>query len=268
MLKFPGVLCPVATPFDRAGDLYPAKIRSNLARLGRVRLAGYVLTSAEGEGALLSEDERRRVWDLSLEAAEDRPCFADPCCEGVSTAVALAHAAAKAGCRGLWLRAPREYPGGDCSLFFRAVADGSPLPVIAAGGPGGSPEALLEHPNVAAVRAPGAAGGARVWAGDERLWESAWEHGSRTLVSAAAGVSPFHFASIEEALRTRELEAAAGLIRRSLPLVDLLARFGPPGLKHAIDLLGGYGGPPRLPLTPLEPAARAAIAESVDELRG
>jgi len=35
--------------------------------------------------------------------------------------------------------------------------------------------------------------------------------------------------------------------------------FGVPGLKAALDLLGYYGGPPRRPLLPLEPARREVL---------
>jgi 4-hydroxy-2-oxoglutarate aldolase len=34
-------------------------------------------------------------------------------------------------------------------------------------------------------------------------------------------------------------------------------KYGVPGLKYAMELNGYYGGPPRLPLTVIGPAARA-----------
>ena len=57
MRKLRGVLCPVVTPFDYAGELYPAKLRHNLAKLGRTRIAAYVLTSWDGEGSLLTRPQ-------------------------------------------------------------------------------------------------------------------------------------------------------------------------------------------------------------------
>jgi 4-hydroxy-2-oxoglutarate aldolase len=45
-------------------------------------------------------------------------------------------------------------------------------------------------------------------------------------------------------------------------------KYGIPGLKHAMDLAGYYGGPPRLPLTVLCPAAKNEIDEAFQDLRG
>ncbi|MCP5112576.1 MAG: dihydrodipicolinate synthase family protein, partial [bacterium] len=46
------------------------------------------------------------------------------------------------------------------------------------------------------------------------------------------------------------------------------AKYGVPGLKHAMDLNGYYGGPPRLPLTPLSPEVKAEIEEAFKDLKG
>jgi 4-hydroxy-2-oxoglutarate aldolase len=280
MRKLRGVLCPVATPFDHAGELYPAKIRHNLGRLSRTRLAGYVLTSWDGEGALLSGEERRRAWELAKAAAGDRPCIAALAAESVHEAVELGKTAKEIGCEGVWLRSPAEYRGPDdearATLFLRSAADRLALPVAFAVdlrrllGPKAAAEAA-QHPNVDAVcyRGPDAdwvrdfvqAGGdgAALWIGRESLWRAAWEAGSRTAVLALANAIPFHLLSVEEALRTREDEAAEELIRRALEASEIPSIYGPAGLKAAMDLRGCYGGSPRLPLVPLDGDARADI---------
>ena len=45
-------------------------------------------------------------------------------------------------------------------------------------------------------------------------------------------------------------------------------KYGIPGLKHAMDLNGYYGGPPRLPLIPVDPAAKAEIEAAFDGIKG
>jgi 4-hydroxy-2-oxoglutarate aldolase len=45
-------------------------------------------------------------------------------------------------------------------------------------------------------------------------------------------------------------------------------KYGIPGLKYAMDLNGYYGGPPRLPLTPVCPGAQREIAEAFAGIRG
>ena len=57
-------------------------------------------------------------------------------------------------------------------------------------------------------------------------------------------------------------------ICRSIEREPFATTYGIPGLKHAMDLMGYFGGPPRLPLVPVGPAAQAEIAEAFTGLRG
>ena len=287
MRKLRGVLCPVATPFDHAGDLYPTKLRHHLTRLSRSKLAGYVLTSWDGEGALLSADEKKRVWELAVEAAGERPCIAATSAESVHETVELAKAAKELGCQGVWLRGPAEYRGPDdearALLFLKTAADRAELPVAVAVdmrrplGAGAAAE-VAGHPNVEAVcyrggdaewvaQAVQSMDAAKLWIGRESLWRAAWDAGSRTAVLALANAVPFHLLSIEEALRTRETEAAEELLGRALEAAEIPALYGPAGLKAAMDLRGSFGGSPRLPLTPVDAAARGDVERRLEGLR-
>ena len=55
-------------------------------------------------------------------------------------------------------------------------------------------------------------------------------------------------------------------IARAAVLVT--TKYGIPGLKHAMDLNGFYGGPVRLPLTPIGPEARQEIESAFADLKG
>jgi 4-hydroxy-2-oxoglutarate aldolase len=55
-------------------------------------------------------------------------------------------------------------------------------------------------------------------------------------------------------------------ISRAAQLVT--TKYGVPGLKHAMDLMGYYGGPPRLPLTVVGPEAKKEIQTAFEGLRG
>jgi 4-hydroxy-2-oxoglutarate aldolase len=90
--------------------------------------------------------------------------------------------------------------------------------------------------------------------------------GIKAAVLPLANVLPFHLISIEEAIRTRENEAAADLESRLGAIDALLLRHGVAGLKHAMDLRGYFGGDPRLPLKRVSPQAQAAIEEALDGL--
>jgi len=55
-------------------------------------------------------------------------------------------------------------------------------------------------------------------------------------------------------------------IGRAAALVT--SKYGVPGLKHAMDLNGYYGGPPRLPLIGPTPEAKREIEEAFRDLKG
>jgi len=44
-------------------------------------------------------------------------------------------------------------------------------------------------------------------------------------------------------------------------------KYGVPGLKHACDLNGYYGGVPRIPLLPLTVEEKAEVAAAMADLR-
>ena len=54
-------------------------------------------------------------------------------------------------------------------------------------------------------------------------------------------------------------------IARAAQLVT--TKYGIPGLKHAMDLNGYYGGPPRLPLSVPTPEAKREIEEALRDLK-
>jgi 4-hydroxy-2-oxoglutarate aldolase len=88
-------------------------------------------------------------------------------------------------------------------------------------------------------------------------------------VLAFANAAPYATITIWEAHRTREVDAAKDWQNRILRAAQLVTvKYGIPGLKHAMDLNGYYGGPPRLPLTVPCPAAKAEIEQAFRDLRG
>jgi len=88
-------------------------------------------------------------------------------------------------------------------------------------------------------------------------------------VLAFANAAPYALISIYEAHRTRETAAALDWQNRIAKAAQLVTtKYGVPGLKHAMDLNGYYGGPPRLPLTVVGPEARKEIEQAFDGIKG
>jgi 4-hydroxy-2-oxoglutarate aldolase len=262
-MKLSGIFAAITTPFDHNGDLYRTKIEHNLSRWNATSLAGYVVGSWAGEGALLAHDEKVAVFELSAKsAAEGRTLIADVSVEGVREAADLAVHAAGFGYHAICARPPMHYRQASQTLFFQSLADRSPLPVIVWGDECDL-AGVSQHPNIAAAIRSHAAQGFPVLIGSAPdLW-SGLKGGAHGAVLDFAAAAPYAAIAVWEAFRTREEEAGLDWqdrIARPGELVTDL--YGVAGLKYAMDLNGYYGGPPRLPLPPLTGEARATIEEA------
>jgi 4-hydroxy-2-oxoglutarate aldolase len=93
--------------------------------------------------------------------------------------------------------------------------------------------------------------------------------GANGAVTAFASAAPYATIAIWEAFRTREEEAGVDWQTRiSHPSILVTDMYGVPGLKHAMDVNGYYGGPPRLPFVPVSADARSEIEHAFRDLKG
>jgi len=241
-MRLQGIYAAIATPFDHQGNLYKAKVQHNVEKWNKTSLAGYAVGTEWGEGPLLRFEERVGLWQLVREAAaESRALIADVTAEGVAETLALAREAARLGFGAVTCSMPMRYPAA-APLYARAVADGSPVPVVLRG-------QRIDHPNVIAMLVDGIAQAGELTSQAACVWESL-QAGAAGAVLGSASADPYAAILIWEAFRTRETDAG----------LDWQARVrdwaGVPELKHAMDRNGYYGGPPRLPLSAIPAAAR------------
>ncbi len=285
----------VATPFDHTGALYRAKVQHNFEKWSRTALAGFIAGSLPGEGPLLESAEKLDLLRLAKQRLpEGRLLILDISSEGVRPAANLARAAAAAGAHGVISLVPHGYRnlmyGAEAqTLYFRALADQSPVPVIVHNAPMTTgvdllPEsiaALAAHPNIAGVVESGTpAGRVRrirelapkafgILAGTESHVLESLKEGANGAALAFASAAPYATIAIWEAFRTREEEASVDWQQRiAHPSILVTDLYGVPGLKHAMDLNGYYGGPPRLPFSPVSAAAREEIEAAFADLKG
>jgi 4-hydroxy-2-oxoglutarate aldolase len=293
-MKLQGMFVAAATPFDHTGALYRVKVQHNFDKWSRTSVAGFVAGSLTGEGPLLEAEERLEVLRLAAPLIGERTLIADVSAEGVRIAAKLAKDSAAAGAHAVVSSVPHSYRnlmyGPEAQmLYFRALADQSPVPVILRNWPQMTgvdllPEtsaALAEHPNIAGVIETGtpvsrieqlrslAPKTFNVLAGTETtVWDSL-KAGANGAVLAFGSAAPYATIAIWEAFRTREEEAGIDWQARIMhPAMLVTDMYGVAGLKHAMDLNGYYGGPPRLPFTPVSPDARHEIEDALRDLRG
>jgi len=294
-LKLQGIFPPITTPFDHAGNIYPAKVQHNVEKWNRTSLAGYVVMGSTGESVFLTAEEKVAMWEMVAKwAAPEKLLIAGTGMESVRETICLTNRAAELGYKAAMVRTPHYYKNlvnrADAqSLYYRAVADQSRIPLIIYNWPQATGvdipvEAVVQisgHPNVIAIKESSGnlekvmqlirevKHGFQVLVGSApTLWPSLLM-GACGAILAYANAAPYSVIAIWEAYRTRE--EAAGLdwqnrIGRAAALVT--TKYGVPGLKYAMDLNGYYGGPPRLPLTVPTADAKKEIEEAFADLKG
>jgi 4-hydroxy-2-oxoglutarate aldolase len=206
-------------------------------------------------------------------------------CESTRETIALTRACAAAGARAALVVSPHYYGGRmtDAALIdhYRAVADASPVPILLYNVPkfthlNLSPAVvgtLSGHGNIVGVKDSAGSvaqlgeylnrvpGDFRVLVGTAGALYGALSLGCHGGILALANVAPVECVRICALTAGGHHQEAAALQRRLLPVnTAVTATYGIPGLKAALDMLGYFGGEPRLPLQPSSAAEREAIA--------
>jgi 4-hydroxy-2-oxoglutarate aldolase len=268
-MKLQGIFLPVTIPFDHNGDLYAVKVQHNVEKWNRTTLSGYIVSGPEDDYLSPAEKNRMREWVAEYSAPE-KLLIASVGAPGVRETADAAHTVESLGYKAAMVRVPRESRDTQI-VYFRAVADRSPVPVIIDGDlPAESIAALAEHPNIVAISrpTPESIPNFQVLASSELTLSESFAAGATAAVLKFANAAPHAIISIWEAHRSRESEAAQDWQARITPVVKLVNTLGPAALKHAMDLNSYYGGPPRLPLTGLTADQKSEIEQALDGIKG
>jgi 4-hydroxy-2-oxoglutarate aldolase len=294
-MKLQGIFPPITTPFDHAGNIYAAKLQHNIEKWNLTTIAGYVVIGSTGESVMLTAPEKVELWEMVARyAAPGKLLIAGTGVESVRETVCLSNRAAELGYQAALVKTPHYYKNllnrADAqTLYYRAVADQSRIPVIIYNFPQATSldipveavVALSQHPNIIGIKESSgnmekvmqimreSRPGFQVTVGSApTLWPSLLM-GATGAILAFANAAPYAAIAIWEAYRMREEEAGRdwqNRIARAAALVT--TKYGIPGLKHAMDLNGYYGGPPRLPLTIPTAEAKREIEEAFQDLKG
>jgi 4-hydroxy-2-oxoglutarate aldolase len=273
MIDFQGVHPPVLTPF-RGSEVAHDKLAANLARLNQHPLSGYVVLGSTGEFPLLTEGEKERVVATAREhTPRGRLLIAGTGGESTEACVRLTRRAAHHGADAAIVITPSYYKGmmkpPALVRHYRAVADASPIPVLLYNFPANTgvnlePDTvarLAEHPNIRGLKdssgnVPQAAEVIRltpktfqVFVGSPLAFLPALVVGAAGGILAVANLAPAECCAVWQLAQAGQWAEARAVAARLAPLASgISARYGIGGLKAALELLGGYGGPTRPPL--------------------
>jgi 4-hydroxy-2-oxoglutarate aldolase len=133
-----GLQLPLTTPFYADGRLNLHKLEHNVRRYSKTPVSGFVALSAIGEPNMLSDEETRQALRVVVEAAAaEKVLLAGVSRDSVAGTLELAEEAARLGYDALLVKQPTFFQ--NCTgkagikelvIYFQAVADRSPLPVV------------------------------------------------------------------------------------------------------------------------------------------
>ncbi len=289
-----GIIPPLPTPFREDGGLDLGILSDFVAHLAGTPLAGFLALGSNGEAVHLDDDEAERVVVTVRTAAPGRFLLAGSGRLSTRATVEATRRAAGAGADAVLVVTPHFFRGAMSSdalaAHFEAVADASPVPVLLYNVPANTGldvdaatvARIARHPNVEGVKDSSgdvgklaefvrlAPAGKRfdVFSGNYGSALPGYAVGTAGSILAAANVAPAECVAIREAFLSGRLEEARALHLRLLPMARAVtSRFGVPGLKAALAILGRPAGHPRRPLFPLPEPSREELRGTLLEAR-
>jgi len=290
MINLTGIYPPIPTPFNDDESVAYDKFAANLERWLSWPLAGVVMPGSNSEAAHLTRDERLELWRIcgQAAAATGKRFIAGTGADTTAETIALTEAAADLGATATLLLPPYFYKGAMSHevllTHFRAVADASPIPLLvynvpAFTGVDFAPHTLLalaEHPRIIGMKDSSAnvvkvatvlaaRPDFQVLSGSASALLAFLSLGAVGGIMALANIAaePLHqlVTAWENGRFTQARQIQLSLVNLNSAIT---ARYGVPGLKHALDRIGLYGGPARRPLLPLAADARAEIDQLLE----
>lgn len=284
-ISMAGIYPPIPTPFDASGEMDLKAFARNFERWNRFPLSGYVVLGSNGEFPYLSEPEKLTLFEAARKLIpSDKLFMAGTACESAHSTIALTKKAAALGADVAILITPSDYKSrmdaAGLSHYYQSVADASPIPVSMYNMPANTGVdmaadviiKLSQHPNIVGLKDSGgnlakigevvryARPGFQVLAGSAGFLYPALCMGAVGGVLALANIAPQQCCDIVSLFKHGKHEDVRELQQRMIPPnTAVTARFGVPGLKAALDMLGYYGGPPRSPMLPLPDAQKESL---------
>ena len=284
MFKLHGIYAPIATPFA-GGEIAYDKLEKNLDFWLGSDLEGIVVMGSNGEFVLLTPEEKEELMRFVCARAKGKkPVIAGTGAESTAETIRLNTKAAEAGADAVLIVTPNYYKGEMTdpvlSRFYTDVADASPLPVILYNMPRNAginisaklAVELARHPNIIGIKDSGgnivqiadmirnAPEGFSVFAGSASYLYTSLALGATGGTLALANIFPNECARVQTLFDAGKIREARDL---QMKLIDsnnaVTARWGIPGLKAALEMIGLYGGDPRPPLVPLKEADREEL---------
>lgn len=293
-MKLNGIFPPVTTPFNQEGALALDRLRENISRYNGTGVAGYVVIGSTGESVLLSRAEVEQVWAAARQAAaSDKILIAGTGVDSTAETIARTNRAAELGYHAALVKTPYYYKGqmtADVHAeHYLRVADATRIPLLIYSVPqftGVAVEAplvaqLAKHHNIIGIKESSgvmqrvaeiihrAPAGFQTLVGSATTFYPSMALGAVGGILAAADFLPELCVELYEACTAGDHARARKLQEQLIdPTLTLVAKFGVPGVKYAMDRVGYFGGPARRPLLPLGESQKKEAERVLEAVMG
>lgn len=273
-MKLKGVLPPITTPFKENGDLAIEELKKNLQKWNKTKLSGYLVLGSNGEAVYLNEKEKIKILEVSRDhIPKSKIMMVGTGQESTMETIKFTNLAYKIGADCALIITPSYFKGSMKPQIlydhFINIADSSKIGILIYNVPqftGINLESewvakLSEHPNIIGIK--DSSGNIEqlseivrlskqefsVFVGSAPVFLPALCVGASGGILAVANVIPDYCVEIQNLFNKGDIFEARKLQNKLTPLAKAVtSKYGIGGLKLAMDIMGYYGGSPRLPL--------------------
>ena len=285
--KLMGIFAPITTPFDEKGEVAYDKLIGNMKFYSKSSLKGYLALGSNGENKSLTNSEKEKVLATIIKnKAPEQVVMAGCIFESTKETIEFAKIADGLGTDYITLLPPsyfkKEMTDAVLLKYFSDVADSVKKPCLVYNAPqfcGGTVlsvsliKELAKHPNIVGVKDSSNSANIEgflfavrdtfnVIPGSANFMMNSLVMGANGGVISLANIFPELTCELYNLTISKKYEEAFKLNEKVLLInKNVSGSGGVAAVKYAMDLVGLYGGNPRLPLLPINDDLKKKIAD-------
>jgi len=296
MKELKGAFTVMITPFTRDDKLDEDGLRTNVEWYIQQGIHGVDCTGSTGEFIALTEEERKKVVEITIKQANQRvPVLVGTCGCSTKDTIKWSKHAEDAGADGVMIVHPYYHLPDEKELYehYKKIAQAVKIPIMIYNNPfttgvDASPEFLVklakEFANIAYVKESSgqiqrtqeiirqAGDDLTVFIGDDTLAFEAFLLGAKGWIAGSANMIPKKCAQLFELVEKGSIAEARELWYKIIPVMNMVEGWGKyvQTSKKALDLFGKAGGPslrgPKLDITKEQEAELKKTLSDLNEL--